>query len=78
MAREQHDVLVPQVRTLFQLGVVGGLTDEQLLERFTTQSGEAAELAFAALVDRHGSMVLRVCRAVLRNTHDADDAFQAT
>ena len=38
----------------------------------------AAELAFRALVERHGPMVLRVCRAVLRDAHDADDAFQAT
>ena len=78
MARDQRDVLVRQVRTVFQLGMIGGLTDGQLLERFTTQSGEAAELAFAALVERHGSMVLRVCRAVLGNAPDADDAFQAT
>ena len=39
--------------------------------------GEDAELAFAALVDRHGPMVLRVCRGVLRDPDDADDAFQA-
>ena len=38
----------------------------------------SAELAFRALVERHGPMVLRVCRAVLRNASDADDAFQAT
>ena len=41
-------------------------------------SGEAAELAFAALVERHGPMVLRVCRAVLADPHDTQDAFQAT
>jgi hypothetical protein len=40
----------------------GALTDGQLLERLATQDGEAAELAFAALVERHGPMVLRVCR----------------
>jgi RNA polymerase sigma factor (sigma-70 family) len=55
-----------------------GLTDGQLLECFATRGGEASELAFAALVERHGPMVLRTCRAVLRDEHDARDAFQAT
>jgi RNA polymerase sigma factor (sigma-70 family) len=36
------------------------------------------EVAFAALVERHGPMVLRVCRGVLRDPHAAQDAFQAT
>jgi RNA polymerase sigma factor (sigma-70 family) len=66
------------IHTLFNVGTVGGLTDGQLLERFTTCTGEAAELAFAALVERHGPMVLRVCQSVLREPHDAQDAFQAT
>ncbi len=64
--------------TLFDVGVCSGLTDSQLLERFATHRGEAAELAFAALIDRHGPMVLRACRGILRDDHEAMDAFQAT
>jgi RNA polymerase sigma factor (sigma-70 family) len=71
-------VVLRELRTLFNLGAIGELTDGQLLERFATSGGESAELAFAALVERHGPMVLRVCRSALRDRHDADDAFQAT
>ena len=67
-----------QLRTLFNIGAIRELTDGQLLERFATGRGEAAELAFAALVERHGPMVLRVCRGVLDDPHDSQDAFQAT
>jgi RNA polymerase sigma factor (sigma-70 family) len=51
-----------------------GLTDAQLLECFTERRDPAA---FEALVRRHGPMVLGVCRRILGDSHDADDAFQA-
>jgi len=63
---------------LFNIGTVAGLSDRELLERFKARRGEAGELAFAVLVERHGPMVFRVCRKLLRDPHDAADAFQAT
>ncbi|MCI0640268.1 MAG: sigma-70 family RNA polymerase sigma factor [Gemmataceae bacterium] len=63
------------VRRLGQTAFDAALSDAQLLERFLAEREEAA---FAALVRRHGPMVLGVCRRVLRDLHDADDAFQAT
>ena len=67
-----------QLSELFDEGVTGAVTDGQLLERFATRRGEASEHAFAALVERHGPVVLRLCRSILRDEHEAQDAFQAT
>ena len=77
MRPDRHGPSLRQIRTLFTMGTAVGLTDAELLERFAAREGEAAELAFAALVERHGPMVLRVCRQVLRDSHAAEDAFQA-
>ncbi len=64
------------IDTLFEAGSLVGLTDRQLLDRFV--GGESAEAAFEALVERHGPMVRAVCRSMLGDRDEADDAFQAT
>jgi HlyD family secretion protein len=78
MAIGKNAAMAKEFRTLFNVGAVRELSDGQLLERFATDRSEAAELAFAVLIERHGPMVLRVCGAVLADPHDAEDAFQAT
>lgn len=78
MARDVGGASRLYLKTLFEEGTAAALTDGQLLERFATGQGEAAERAFAILVERHGSMVLRACRGILRDDHEAMDAFQAT
>jgi RNA polymerase sigma factor (sigma-70 family) len=78
VAQTRYGTALRHIHTLFHVGTIGWLTDGQLLERFTFCDAEAAGLAFAALVERHGPMVLRVCQSVLRERHDAEDAFQAT
>jgi RNA polymerase sigma factor (sigma-70 family) len=59
----------------FNHGTISGLSEGILLERFVSHRDEAA---FGALVARHGPMVLGVCRRLLRDESDVDDAFQAT
>lgn len=63
------------LRDLFAGGSTTGLADAQLLARYASSRDVAA---FEALVARHGPMVLATCRAVLRDEHDVEDAFQAT
>jgi RNA polymerase sigma factor (sigma-70 family) len=78
MANAQNSVALSQIHRLFNGGVTGDLTDAELLRRFLAHEADSAECAFAALVDRHGPMVLRVACSFLRDSHDAEDAFQAT
>jgi RNA polymerase sigma factor (sigma-70 family) len=69
-----------QLERLWASGTLTGLSDSQLLSRYVDARGRdaVAEAAFRELVNRHGPMVLAVCRQLLRRPHDADDAFQAT
>ncbi len=78
MANGRDGTIAQHLRMIYESGAIGRLTDGQLLERFATGRGEAAERAFALLVERHGPRVLRVCRGVLDDPNDAQDAFQAT
>ena len=76
-SRESRSVL-RSVQTLFGVGTASALSDGQLIERFVGEYDDATEVAFAALIERHGPMVFRVCLGVLHDSHDAEDAFQAT
>lgn|GEM_PF-4996372 len=78
MTSYRRDPVLNDLRDLFDAGVVANLTDAQLLDRFEARTGLASERAFVTLVERHGPMVLRVCRNVLNDPHDVEDAFQAT
>ena len=75
MAIETLGAALGQINRLFADGSVTGLSDAQLLERFV---GRGDATSFEALVARHGPMVLSVCRGILHDPNDADDAFQAT
>ena len=69
------DPLLRFIRALRAKSVIQRASDGELLERFIASRDEGA---FAALVHRHGPMVLGVCRRILRDTHYAEDAFQVT
>ncbi len=67
--------LVRFMRRLASPGGAGHDPDTEPLERFAASGDHSA---FAALLKRHGPMVYGVCRRILNDSHDADDAFQAT
>jgi RNA polymerase sigma factor (sigma-70 family) len=75
MATSQTSEVILHLRRMMLLRDGAGLTDRQLLEDYICRQDE---VALAALVQRHAPMVWAVCRRVLRNYHDAEDAFQAT
>jgi RNA polymerase sigma factor (sigma-70 family) len=75
MPNVQRGAVVHSIQRLFDQGTVVALDERQLLDRFVSRGDESA---FEAIVGRHGPMVLSVCRRVLDNQHDVEDAFQAT
>jgi RNA polymerase sigma factor (sigma-70 family) len=75
MATTQANAVLRHIRDLAATETAGLLTDRELLARFAATREEAA---FEVLVRRHGPLVLGVCRRVLHNWHDAEDALQAT
>jgi RNA polymerase sigma factor (sigma-70 family) len=75
MANASLGMALRHLRGLVQTQTTEALSDGQLLERFIATGEEAA---FAALLRRHGPMVLSVCRRVLGHAHDAEDVLQAT
>jgi RNA polymerase sigma factor (sigma-70 family) len=75
MAHERLDLVVRHLRELVETPGDDEHSDRELLKLFTQQHDE---YAFTRLVQRHGPLVLSVCRRVLHDVHDAEDAFQAT
>ncbi len=75
MSTVVRGIVLRQMERLFRDGTLTGLGDGQLLERYLTRRDEDA---FEALVDLHGPMVLGLCRRMLRDPRDIEDAFQAT
>ena len=78
MADRDMGGVFKDVQTLFSVGTVAALSDDYLMDSFLSRHEGAAEVAFEALVRRHGPMVLRICRQELRDAHAAEDAFQGT
>lgn len=64
-----------RLRGIYTVRGLGERTDAELLERFAVSQEESA---FEALLQRHGPMVLGVCRHLLSHVQDVEDAFQAT
>jgi RNA polymerase sigma factor (sigma-70 family) len=75
MSSVTRSAVLRPIYRLFDEGTLVGSSDAELLERFVARGDERA---FEALVTRHGRSVQAVCRDVLRDPHDAEDAFQAT
>jgi RNA polymerase sigma factor (sigma-70 family) len=75
MPRGQLNFVLRRIRTLMAASDFEHWTDADLVRRFAENRDDAA---FAVLVQRHGGLVLKVCRHVLRTDADAEDAFQAT
>jgi RNA polymerase sigma factor (sigma-70 family) len=75
MAKQPLNGALQHIRKVAAVQTYRELSDCDLLERFV---GARDEAAFTVLIERHGPMVLGVCRRALPNLHDAEDACQAT
>ena len=75
MPRVEQSGLVETIQRLFDSGTTASVPEHELLDRFFARGDESA---FEAIVNRHGRMVLGICRRVLDDEHDVEDAFQAT
>ncbi len=75
MGRATSTAVLQNLGRLFEAGTVAGLAEGQLLDRFVRRRDASA---FEVLIERHGPMVLGVCRRILRDPNDVEDAFQAT
>jgi len=75
MANSSASAMLQYIRKLVTVPDVGGLSDACLLRQFV---GKRDEEDFTALMQRHGPLVLGVCRRILVQEQDAEDAFQAT
>src|SRR5262249_39020522 len=73
--RDRKNPLLDQIRRMATLEQLRQMPDRELLAQFVGQHDEAA---FRVLMDRYGPMVLRVCKRILGNDHDAEDAYQTT
>ena len=75
MARQPLNGVLQHLRKVAAVHTDRELSDRALLDRFLASRDESA---FTVLIERHGPMVLGVCRRSLPNLHDAEDACQAT
>jgi RNA polymerase sigma factor (sigma-70 family) len=75
MRQSTLTTVLEQLRQTFAVQAARDVTDCELLQRYVADGDQAA---FTVLVQRHGPMVLTLCRRILGDVHAAEDAFQAT
>ncbi|MHC5538091.1 RNA polymerase sigma factor [Singulisphaera rosea] len=75
MRSDHYGATLGYLHRLFHNGTAVGVGEGRLLERFVDRNDE---VAFEALVSRLGPLVLGVCRRLLDDPRDVEDAFQAT